>query len=147
MRSLIKFSVLAFLCLFFAACAHIKVEDPAARLLTNVGTMKAIEAAPVGDRVDRAERIVALSDIALTMLSDQNVILEHVYDRVVAEINWKQLSPVDQLLYRDLLDTLAARIKENIEGKALDGDKITTAKIAVGWVRQAALNYKRIIAE
>lgn len=147
MRSLFKYTVLAFLCLFFAACASIRSEDPAARLLTNVGTMKAIEAAPVGDRIDRAERIVALSDIALTMLSDQDVILEHVYDRVVAEINWKQLSPVDQLLYRDLLDTLAARIKENIEGKTLDGDKITTAKIAVGWVRQAALNYKRIIAE
>lgn len=147
MKSLYKYTVLALLCLCFAACASIQSEDPAARLLTNVGTMKAIEAAPVDERIDRAERIVALSDIALTMLSDQDVILEHVYDRVVAEINWAQLSPVDQLLYRDLLDTLAARIKENIEGKTLDGEKVTTAKIAVGWVRQAALNYKRIITE
>ena len=147
MRSLIKTSVLALLCLIFSACAFIQNQDPAIRLMVNVGTMKAIEAAPVTERVDRAERIAALSDVALTMLTDQAVILEHVYDVVVAEIRWQQLSPVDQLLYRDLLDTLASIIQENVEGKMLDGDKITTAKIAVGWVRQAALNYKRIIAE
>jgi hypothetical protein len=147
MRSLIKTSVLALLCLLFSACASIRSEDPAARLIVNVGTMKAIEAAPVVERIERSERIVELSDIALSMLSDQDVILEQVYDRVVAEIRWHELSVVDQLLYRDLLDVLAARIKENIEGNALNGDKVTTAKIAVGWVRQAALNYKRIIAE
>lgn len=147
MRTLIKTSVLALLCLAFSACAFIQNEDPAVRLMVNVGTMKAIEAAPVADRVERADRIIALSDIALGMMSDQSVILEHVYDRVVDEIRWEQLSPVDQLLYRDLLNTLAMRIQEHIEGKALDGEKITTARIAVGWVRQAAINYRSILGE
>lgn len=145
MKSLYKYTVLAIFCLALGACAFIKNEDPAVRLMVTAGTFKAIEAAPVVERAERAAKIAELSDIALEMLSDESVALEAVYDRVVAEIRWQQLSPGDQLLYRTLLTTLKQRIAEHIEAKALDGERITTARIFVGWIRAAATDYASML--
>lgn len=136
----------ALLCLFaLASCALIRQQEPAIELMVTIGTVKAIEASPVDERLERAERVIQISDIALTMLSDKDVLLEGVYAAVIKEIRWHQLSPVDQMLYRSLLDSLADRIRENIELKSLDPDKVATTKIAVGWVRKAALNYAAIL--
>ncbi len=137
--------MVAALCLLLMSCASLQKEDPAIQLLINVGTIKAIEAVPVDERLERAERLVELSDKALVMLSDQNVALAAVYEAVTDEIRWDQLTPGDQILYRSLLSTLAMRIQEHIDADALDEQSVATTLIAVGWVRQSALNYIAVI--
>lgn len=133
------------LAVLMSSCALIQSEDAGVRMAVKLGTMKAIETVDISDRLDRAARIVDLSEFALESLQRQDVALRIVYDRVYAEIDWQSLEASDRFILQELLNELTAVIRQRIERSELDGNETVAVEIAVGWIRDAATDYKRMM--
>lgn len=132
---------LLMMCAFVTGCSSLKKQDPTLNLAINVAVMKVIEAEDQSKRLTRAKRIVDLADVALTMLDDKDVVVRTVYDRIMAEIRWETMEPSDRLLLSTLITQISAAVKERIDARTLDGDKVASAKQAVRWIKQAANIY------
>lgn len=134
-------------CLMLSGCSSFSKQDPALHLAVNIAVMKAIEKEEGPGRDSRARRIIQLCDIANTMLDDKDVALSAVYDRVMREIDWDNLEPSDRLLLMTLISETSQLVVERIENRTLDGDKKTSIKTAVGWVKDAAKTYVQALED
>lgn len=133
--------LMSLICAFLVGCSSLKKQDPTLNLAINIGVMKVIEEAPATERQSRAQRIVDLADVALNMLDDKDAVVSVVYDRVMAQIQWENLEPSDRLILSTAISQISLAVQERIEKRTLDGDKVTSVKTAVKWVKQAAKVY------
>lgn len=144
---MIKRIAAAFMAVFFVAgCAVLEwgaQHADTARLAVKAGTLRAIEAAPVDERSERAQAIVRIAETATGHVqSDAETTIAAVESRVREEIDWKSLEVSEQLLVDALVTAIRERLEERVGDGLLSEEDRLRIRSVLDWVIEAAALYR-----
>lgn len=124
-----------------AGCTAIQERPMTSRLVVTYATMKVIDGAEMP--FEKADRVAAVADVALGLLSDDSpVLIAAIEEAVRAAIPWDELDSADAMLADALILTVSEELKSRVDDRGmLGGESLLTAREVLTWVRQAAEAY------
>lgn len=118
-----------------SGCALLREEDPAAKTAIQFAVLKYID-----EDTARADRVLeVVGEAERYVSSDAVTTLQALRERVVAEIDWTELDAAEQLLVRNLIDAVQAKLEEEIGEDALSAENEVAVKTVLSWIREAAV--------
>lgn len=122
-----------------AGCAAIEERPMTSRLVVTYATMKVIDGAEMP--IEKADRVAAVADVALGLLSDDKpVLIAAIEEAVRAAIPWGDLDNADVILANALITAVAEELQSRVDDRGmLGGESLLTAREVLSWVKDAAV--------
>lgn len=142
MRHLKSLSAIACTLVLLAGCAQfnqtLKENEESAKLVVTFATMKYVEKA--GDSIAQAARAVRVRTVteqALALTENGNVLLSALEASVRVEVQKLQLSPSDAVLADGLVTLIAQELQKRFGSGMLSQDQLVETRAVLGWVVDA----------
>jgi hypothetical protein len=104
-------------------------------------TGKYIESAPEADYADRAQKVIAVAELAQALAADEAVTLDTLEIQVFRVVQNAPLSMADRVLANTLVAAVVAELRARVNAGVLSDQDRYRVGMVLGWVKQAAKIY------
>jgi hypothetical protein len=142
-KSLVGFGVGAVLLAYMVSgCSFLKPENAVLhQVAVQYATGKYIEGADEGKEIDRACKIIAVSETVAALATSDTVTLDGLEAHALSVVANASMSPADRILANTLVAAVVAELRARVDTGVLSDQDRYRVGLVLGWVKQAAGAY------